>query len=54
MRSEMEIEGKIDMALREREAQGHGDAQDGYLRGVREALGWVLEEDDTIPGLDDD
>ena len=54
MRGETEIEGKIDEALSEKEAHGHSDAQDGYLRGVREALGWVLEEDDTIPGLDDD
>ena len=54
MRSEQQVEAKIDKALGEKEAQGHSDSQDGYLRGVREALGWVLEEEDTIPGLDDE
>lgn len=48
-RSEQEIEQKIDKAVR------HLDTADSpYVRGVRDALGWVVEEEDLIVGLDDD
>jgi hypothetical protein len=53
MRSEEAIERKIEQALEEKEAQGHTPSHDGYLRGVREALGWVIEDEDEIPGLDE-
>lgn len=51
MRSEQQIEKKIEKALHSMEQQPR-DYE--YIRGVREALGWVLEEDDSIPGLDDE
>lgn len=52
MRSESQIEEKIDKALDAKEQPSTGDS-DAYVRGVREALGWVIEEDELIPGLDD-
>lgn len=53
MRSEQAIEDKIDKALKEK-AQPNSPASHEYLRGAREALGWVIEEDDAIPGVDEE
>jgi hypothetical protein len=52
MRSEQEIEKKIDKALAAKDQPTMGDTHI-YLRAVRETLGWVIEEEDEIPGLDD-
>lgn len=53
MRTEQQIEDKIDKALKAKEQPTMGNSY-AYLCGVREALGWVLEEDDLILGLDED
>lgn len=52
MVSEEVIEEQIDKALEAKEkAEGMGAA---YARGVREALGWVIEEVDDPPFDDDE
>lgn len=49
MRTEQEVEDQIDLALLAAEAETTEGYQLGFLRGVRVALGWVIEEDDEPP-----